>query len=66
MLYNNIANVGANFLFFASNTGLYSLVMINTISTYGKVLILSTDNYECTFGAGMLCYKDTHPAMNLR
>ena len=53
VFYNNIANVGANFLFFANNTGLYSLVMNNTISTYGKALIFSTDNYECTSGAGM-------------
>ena len=27
--------------------------MNNTISTYGKALISSTDNYDCTFGAGM-------------
>ena len=53
VFYNNIANVGANFLFFSVNTGLYSLIMNNTISTYGKALISSTDNYDCTFGAGM-------------
>ena len=53
VFYNNIANVGANFRFMAINNGLYSLVMKNTISTYGKALIFSTDNYDCTVGAGM-------------
>ena len=53
VFYSNIANVGANFLFFSVNTGLYSLIMNNTISTNGKALISSTDNYDCTFGAGM-------------
>ena len=53
VFYNNIANVGANFRFLASNTGLFSVVINNNISTYGKALIFSTVNYDCTFGAGM-------------
>ena len=65
VFYNNIANVGANFLFFASNTSLYSLVMNNTISTYGKALIFSTDKYECTFGAGMTLLQLYTPSNEL-
>ena len=39
--------------FFHIKTALYSLVMSNTISTYGKALIFRTDNYDCSFLAGM-------------
>ena len=53
VFYSNIANIGANIRFIAINNGLYSLVMKNTISSYGKALIFSTDNYHCTFGPGM-------------
>ena len=53
VFYSNIANIGANFRFIAMNNSLYSLVMKNTISSYGKALIFSTDNYHCTFGPGM-------------
>ena len=60
VFYNNIANVGANFLFFASNTGLYSVLINNTISTYGKALTFSTDSYDCTFGAGITFLVHSH------
>ena len=53
VFYNNSGNIGANFRFIASSIGRYSLTMSNTISTYGKALKSSTDNYHCTFGAGM-------------
>ena len=53
VFYNNTANAGANFVFLAHYTGVYSLTMSNTISTYGKTLISYTDIYDCTFAAGM-------------
>ena len=53
VFYNNTANAGANFVFLAHYTGVYSLTMSNTISTYGKTLISYTGIYDCTFAAGM-------------
>lgn len=53
VFYNNTANVEGSVKFLASNTGLYSLLINNNISSYSKALIFSTDNYDCTFGAGM-------------
>ena len=48
VFYNNTANIGANFNFYVL-MGRYSLIINNTISTYGKTL-----TYECSFGAGMI------------
>ena len=53
VFYNNTANAGANFVFLAHYTGVYSLTMSNTISTYGKTLISYTGIYDCTLAAGM-------------
>ena len=48
VFYNNTANFGANLNFYVF-MGRYSLIINNTISTYGKTL-----TYECSFGAGMI------------
>ena len=69
VFYNNTANAGANFVFLAHYTGVCSLTMSNTISTYGKTLISYTDIYDCTFAAGMTLVQNNgvyKPEINIK
>ena len=52
MFYGNKGDTGANFKF-RSHVSPYSLIINNTVSTYGEALISGTSIYGCTLGVGM-------------